>query len=181
MNKARSQISSKIRRTSFCTLLPSLHKKAQSGKELVLLAAIIALMIIIVIFVTFAKDQKIEDVDNTIVELDFNIFMLNYLRTPVSIDLNSYTPTNMAELIAYSYLQPDKAESYQEVKRLTQEILTKIYPRNGNPPCWELKINNDVIKQDSVCSVIKQTVTTMMIPSLNTAPHETISLIFTIN
>ena len=151
--------------------------------EIVLWAVLLGVVILMVIAVKVSSDAKAERADAVTAALDADLFIVNYLQSPVTLAEDGYSSQNIAELISYSYadLGSRGASRYDLLKQATTGIVSKAIPRLGKEkPCWKMTLNQDEIADNDHCSREKLTVMTAVIPGLNTADKQPIHLIFTV-
>ena len=121
-----------------------LNKKAQAPKAVIIAIVIFFIIVFTLIYSFFAvfRETQTFKASVQIEEYNENILLLNYLRTPVSIDLSFddpnkpiiLQPTTIADLIIFSIAEE---KAIDKLKQESEKILT---PYFQSPYFWKIII-----------------------------------------
>ena len=119
-------------------------KKAQAAAGLIIAFGIITILIIAVYFFTLIEDNLAKKTfETTENQVDDEITLLNYLRTPVT------NEENIADLISKYKMTNDNTIKTQ-IQTKSQEILNPLFA--GTKNSWKIKMDNRELAQGKSCS-----------------------------
>lgn len=114
-------------------------KRAQAASGLVLAFGAITIAIITVFFLLIIQDNTTEKKQENIErDVDDQVTLLNYLRTPANIEYN------MADLIMM-YVMTEEQGLKELIDKKTKEILNPLFELRGE--YWKIKVNGEQITQ----------------------------------
>ena len=152
----------------------------KGGEEIVTVFLIIIIAMLLVGFFMLQSQAKKQKVNLVFAGMQENRMLLNYLRTPITEDIEGYegySSGNIAELIAFA-AQSGNPAAKELVRKNTEEIL---FLRYGQGVCWRLAAGSLSLEHASGCSSLKSSVIMRMdIPPLNEKSLQAINVLLNV-